>query len=653
MKQVSATSTHFTIRFDYDQTLVEIVKSQLPGRRWDKESKLWTLPLNLASAGKLWEVLGSRGFEFTLEYTEAGKRLKGNLEASHAKISDAVIPCPEGLEYMPFQKAGIEFALDKSHVLFGDDMGLGKSIEAIGVINADPSIKRVLVICPATVKINWSREFAKWLIRPMSIGIAKGPDWPDTETVIINYDILSKHEYMIREKTWDLLIIDEAAALKSSSSLRNHQVLGKWAKEEDARLSRIPSQKTLMLTGTPLLNRPIELWPLVKDAGLFRNWEQYVTRYCDGHKERAGHREVWNVQGASNLEELQTVLRSSWMIRRLKSEVLTELPPKRRQVIELPANGNAGVVKAESQAVAAEMGKLSDLRLAVEKAKVAENQDEYDEAVQKLRHGVMVALQLVSKVRHETALAKVPQVIEFIKDAMEAGEKLVVFGWHHDVLGAIHEAFPGSVLVTGETSMKKRQAAIDSFQEDPKVRMLVGSIGAAGVGITLHAASHVIFAELDWVPAAVTQSEDRCHRHGQRNSVLVQHLVLEGSMDATMARVLIGKQAVLDAAMDDEIALGAIPVLPIEGEPATANVSRQRITAESLGLTQEEIRQIHGDLRYLTGLCDGAKAKDEMGFNALDSKFGKWLAAAPELSPRMAAAARRMLVKYKGQLRKG
>lgn len=652
MKQVSATNTHFTIRFDYDPTLVELVKAQLPGRRWDKESKLWTVPLNLASSQKLWEVLGGRGFDFTLEAAEANQRLKGNLEASHAKTSDIKVPCPAGEEYLPFQLAAIAFALDKPHVLFGDAPGCGKTLEAIGVINALPEIKRVLVICPATVKINWSRELAKWLVRPMGVGIVNGNDWVTADCTIINFDILSRHEYVIREKPWDLLILDEIHYCKSSGALRTQQVLGKWAKAEDERLARIPSRRTIMMSGTPLLNRPIELWPLVRDAGLFRNWEQYVTRYCDGHKERVGRKEHWNVQGASNLEELQTVLRSSWMIRRLKSEVMTELPPKRRQVIEVPVNGNAAVVKAETQAVAAEMDKLAELRLAVEKAKVAESQDEYDEAVERLRHGVMVALQLVSKVRHDTAMAKVPQVIEFVKDALEAEEKLVVFGWHHDVLKAIHDASPGSVLVTGETSMKKRQEAIDSFQTDPKVRMFVGSIGAAGVGITLHAASHVIFAELDWVPGSVTQAEDRCHRHGQHNAVLVQHLVLEGSMDATMARTLISKQAVLDATMDDPIALGAVPVLPIEGEPATANVSRAKLTAESLGLTEVEIAEIHADLRYLAGICDGARAKDHQGFNACDTKFGKWLAAADHLSPRAAAAAKRMLVKYKGQLGK-
>jgi SWI/SNF-related matrix-associated actin-dependent regulator 1 of chromatin subfamily A len=408
-----------------------------------------------------------------------------------------------------------------------------------------------------------------------------------------------------------------------------------------------------MLSGTPLLSRPIELWPLVKDAGLFRNWEQFVTRYCDGHKERAGRREVWNVQGASNLEELQTVLRSSWMIRRLKKDVMTELPPKRRQVIELPANGHAKLVKEEAEAIQAEAEKLAELRLAVEKAKVSESQDEYDEAVSALRRGVMVALQLVSKVRHETALAKLPLVIDFIRDALESGEKLVVFGWHQDVLKAIRDAFPGAVLVIGDTSMKKRQAAIDSFQDDPNVRLFVGSIGAAGTAITLTAASHVIFVELDWVPGNVTQAEDRCHRKGQRNSVLVQHLVLEGSMDATMARVLVNKQEVLDAAMDNEISLGAIPVLPIIGEqPAMANVSRERVTAESLGLTQEEISEIHGNLRYLASLCDGANARDGQGYNKADASFGKWLAYSDHLSPKMAAAAKRMLVKYKGQLGK-
>jgi SWI/SNF-related matrix-associated actin-dependent regulator 1 of chromatin subfamily A len=664
MKQVSATSTSFTAEFPYDQTLVEIVKS-IPGRRWDKENKLWTFPLNLKVAEMLFEILGARGFGFTLEYTEAGKKLKGNLEASRAITSTREFPRPEGLAYRPFQRAGIAFMLGKKAVLNADPPGTGKTVQTIGLINADPSIKNILVVCKAVGKINWQREMEKWLIRPMKIGIAWGSEWPDgMDVVILNFDLLTRFREQLRARTWDLMVLDECQKIKSSKADRTKEVYGVWNKVQDKRIARIPSRQTAWLTGSPSLNgRPIEMWPMLKDAGVFTDWEQYVVRYCNGHKVSAGNKwvredgrfvyagenMVWDVSGASNMEELQSILRSSFMIRRKKSEVLPELPPVQRQVVELPARGLRRLINEETQAYDKHLDTLSDLRLAIEKAKVSESDADYHAAIKALRAGVMVALQEVSTKRHEVAMAMLPMAIEFIQDVMENEEKLIVFGHHHDVIDGIAEAFPGCVKVRGGSS--KRQEAIDRFQADPEVKMFVGSIGAAGDTITLHASAHIIFVEDSWVPEDINQAEGRASRMGQLRGVYAQTLVLEGSLGAIMAKRRVAKQEIIDATLDDPITLGAIPVLPIE-EPTTGNVSRQRITAESLGLTQEEITRIHGELRYLASRCDGARTRDEMGFSGCDSAFGKWLAAADRLSPKMAAAAKRMLVKYKGQLRK-
>ncbi len=672
MKQVSATSTRFTIRFDYDQTLVEIVKEQLPGRRWDSTLKLWTVPLNLASAGKLWEVLGSRGFEFTLEAAEANKRLMGNLEASRATMESSgrlqEIPCPEGLAYKPFQKVGIAFMAGKRYVLNADPPGTGKGVQTIGVINRLPEIKQVLVICRASGKVTWPRELPRWLTRPMTVGVCQGSEWPDgnPDIVVVNYDLLTRFRKQLRERVWDLLVIDESQQIKNKAAGRTVEVYGDFKTQ----VPRIPSRYTIWLTGSPSLNgRPIEMWPMLHDAGIFANWQEYVVRYCDGKKVPvkkkwiidngrrvfAGMQEAWETKGASNLAELQEVLRSSgFMIRRKKSEVIPELAEPRRQVIELPVSGVKSLLDQERDVYEARESLLADLQFAVEKAKVSENAENYIDAVKSLRMGIMTVAREMSTLRREMAEAMIPAAIEFIGDVLENEEKLVVFGHHQCMVDSVAAAFKGKcVKLRGGATTKQRQDAVDRFQTDPNIKLFVGSIGAAGDTITLTAASRIIFMEDSWVPEDLNQAESRINRMGQKMSgIYAQYLVLKGSLGATIAKTRVCKQERVGLLLDDEFSPALVPVLPIEGEPATANVSRQKITAESLGLTQEEIGQIHGELRYLAGLCDGANARDGQGFSKCDSRFGKWLAAADKLSPKMAAAAKRMLVKYKGQLGK-
>jgi SWI/SNF-related matrix-associated actin-dependent regulator 1 of chromatin subfamily A len=240
------------------------------------------------------------------------------------------------------------------------------------------------------------------------------------------------------------------------------------------------------------------------------------------------------------------------MVRRLKKDVLAELPPKRRQVIELPSEG---VAKKAASAEMSEWQKhellLDQLRAAVDSAKEAGNQDEYRRAVADLRGGIGVAFAAMSKVRQATAIAKIPYVIEHVRDAIESGP-VVLFAYHHAVIEKLVEEFGDRcVSFTGRHSATERQGAVDAFQRQDGPPLFIGSIAAAGVGITLTRASHVIFAELDWVPGNMSQCEDRCHRIGQADSVIVQHLVLEGSLDSVMAHKLIQKQEVIDLALDE------------------------------------------------------------------------------------------------------
>ncbi|MFA5238223.1 MAG: DEAD/DEAH box helicase, partial [Phycisphaerae bacterium] len=511
------------------------------------------------------------------------------IEDSRAVDADIEIPVPEGLEYMPFQRAGIAYAMQRNNCLIADEMGLGKTIQAIGVINADDSIKSVLVICPASLKINWRNELTKWLVIPRSIEIMNGKTTATADILICNYDIVKKHHAMLTSQTWDLLIIDESHYLKNPKAQRTNYTLGKWDKNPEKVIKGIAAKRRIFLTGTPIVNRPIELWPILHAAlpdSIGKSWTGYATRYCDGYHDGYG----WNVSGASNLNELQENLRMHLMIRRLKQDVLTELPAKRRQVIELPSNGLSGVIQAEKSAWDKLEGRLDQLRANVELTKASDNPADYENAVRELREGAKAAFTEISKLRHETALAKTPLVIAHIIDSLESEDKIIVFAHHHDIINAIAAALDsegiGYETFTGETPQNDRQCAVDRFQTDSTVKVFIGSITAAGVGITLTAASHVIFAELDWTPGNVTQAEDRAHRIGQTDNVLIQHLVLEGSLDVTMANTLVAKQAVIDRALDKETQKGMPEqiVIPMP-EPETVNISRKQVEKESKTIT--------------------------------------------------------------------
>lgn len=311
----------------------------------------------------------------------------------------------------------------------------------------------------------------------------------------------------------------------------------------------IKAKRRVFLTGTPVVNRPIELWPLIQSLdpqGLGKSFWGYASRYCAAHRTRFG----LDTSGASNLDELQMRLRASVMVRRLKKDVLTELPPKVRQVIEIPADGMQHLVDAEASAYSGHKAKIDALTARAEQLR-ASNPAAYAAAVQELREATSVAFEEMARARHDLAVAKIPAVIEHLDSVVEAAGKVVVMCWHHDVVDAIAARYGrDAVAVTGKVPVEERQAAVERFQTDPTCTVFIGTIKAAGVGLTLTAASTVVFAELWWVPGDISQAEDRCHRIGQRDSVLVQHLVVDGSIDATQAKVIVAKQDVIDRALD-------------------------------------------------------------------------------------------------------
>jgi SNF2 family DNA or RNA helicase len=613
---------------------------------WDRDAKCWyTQDIELAAA------LAPYASE-AVRAELAGRYIsKANtLAASFAASSSFEVPVPVGLSLLPYQRAGVEFCSKRRNVLLCDEMGLGKTIEAIGIINADVSLESVLIIAPASLKLNWQRELRKWLTRELSIGIASGSNVPNTDIVIINYDIMTRNRAKLDKRAWDLLVCDEAHALKNEKAQRTKAVLGSKKTAKRPADPGIVARRKLMMTGTPILNRPNELWTLLQAVdrdGLGKDFWAFHKRYCNAAKGEYG----WDFSGASNLEELQRRLRETGvMLRRLKADVLTELPAKRRQMIALDAAGSAVIVQrelAEFELVRKRAG-LDEARARLEAAKEFRdtNRAEYEAAAAQLRSAQGVILSEMSRVRHATAVAKIPFVIEHLADALESEGKVICFAHHHDVIDALAEAF-GDVAVafTGDHSAKAKDAAVERFQTDPSCKLFLGSVTAASLGITLTASSHVVFAELDWRPAIVTQAEDRAHRIGQRDSVLVQHLVFDGSLDATMVQKIIEKQAIIDAALDVGLERPSMPAAAV-APPAQTEGER----ADPL-MTGEQIAAVQAALRVLAALDpDRARESNDVGFNAYDGSFGHKLAALPTLTQNQAMAARRMLRKYKRQL---
>lgn len=695
--------------------------------------------------------------------------------ASKAVDSDIDIPCPEGYAYLPYQRAGIAYTLARKNTLIGDEMGLGKTIQALGAVNASPNAKSVLVICPASLKLNWQKEAKIWLVnesftyhvvetatqrvktgrkieketknrktgeivkKMVNETISEPVVIPDANFVIVNYELLrgkmeedlqtdehrrisarvklvlsfkpekpptrgdvakmsladrdelakllkmgkrdltnlqkrakkAKKDLPMRwepspvlkqlmARDWDILIVDECHKIKNPKSLQAKCIFGQRA-EKKKNLPAAPGmmskcERNIFLTGTPLPNKPIEMQPIAAALApaAFGNFFQFAKRYCNGHQEWVpvtGDPEgkmIWNFSGSSHLEELQELLRSTFMVRRLKKDVLKELPPKRRQVILMPADGAKKAIEAEVEAYEGKEGLLEEFASQITQAHALGDEESYNKAVGALQEAQAAAFAEMAKLRKDLAIAKIPAVISHLESVFENGiGKIVFFGHHHVMNDAIAEHFgDAAVKLTGTvTSSKARQAAVDRFQEDDSVKLFVGSIGAAGVGHTLTAASTVIFGELDWVPANVTQAEDRCHRIGQLASVLIQHLVLEGSLDAHMAQVLVDKQNIADRALDKDTTL-IIPVLPSKDRKAKAMgkypVASDKKRAASLLAMQ-----------MLAGVCDGARAEDGMGFSALDTGIGHKLASLESLSDGQTWLAASLANKYRRQLDDG
>ncbi len=433
---------------------------------------------------------------------------------------------PRGFSFFPYQEAGIEFMVAHKKCLLADEPGTGKTPMSAGLINAVKPFA-VLVLCPSSLQLNWKYELDRWLTHT--------PEILD----IVSYDSAwrkGQAQALLATK-YDVVIMDEAHYCKNGESKRS----------KTAQVLASRAERVVLLTGTPMDNRPRDLFVLLKMIAprMFPDSDAFEKRYCAAFLQKIYEKDeitgiprvkklVWNTEGSSNEEELQDILRSFLMIRRLKQDVLPQLPKKIRQLIIVPPEKTAAV-KAEKklwESVCQEVG--------------------YEEALKHMEAGAGVAFDKMAKARQEVAVAKVPFVVEHISNIASA-QKVIVFAHHKAVVEALMQGLSefNPVKVVGGMSAKEKDASVTTFQNDDKCRVFVGNITAAGVGLTLTASSTVVFAELPFRPSDATQGEDRACRIGaSSDKVLVQHILLDGSLDVKLARMLIHKQNVCDKVLD-------------------------------------------------------------------------------------------------------
>ena len=422
------------------------------------------------------------------------------------------------------QKEAIEKLVGSRRFILADDMGLGKTTSTI-IAALETGAKKILIICPASLKINWEREIANYSDRPCYI--AEGKKFStESDFVIVNYDILKnfhdpkdKENSLLIQSNFELVILDEAHMVSNAQAQRT-KIINNFVKD---------IKRVWLLTGTPMTSRPMNYYNLLSiiESPVAQNWMAYAIRYCQGFQFRAGNRKIWNVTGASNLEELRDRT-SKQILRRLKEQVL-DLPEK----IITPV-----YLRTSSKEYKDLMGEYYDW---------LENKKEESSSL-------TIQFSKIMKVRKVIANEKVKETIEFVQNIIDQGKKVIIFTNFTDTLQLIHNHFgKESVYLDGSCNKVQRQYAVDQFQENEKVKVFVGNLKAAGVGLTLTAAEVVIMNDLSFVPAEHAQAEDRAYRYGQKNNVLVYYPIFENTIEGAIYDILNKKKKIIGTVMGDEV----------------------------------------------------------------------------------------------------
>lgn len=422
------------------------------------------------------------------------------------------------------QKVAIEKLVGTKKFILADDMGVGKTTSTI-IAALETNAKKILILCPASLKINWMREIKNYSDK--SVFICDGKNFSmDHDIIITNYDILKnfhttdkklRNESHILKSNFDLVIMDEAHMISNTQSQRT-KLVNDFAKTID---------KVWLLSGTPMTSRPINYYNLLNliDSPVAQNWMAYAIRYCQGYQFKVGNRRIWKTTGAANLEELRDRT-SAQFLRRLKEDVL-DLPDKIITPIYLR-------LKSKN---------YEDL--------MGEYYDWYDKK-ESGTSSLTVQFSKLMNVRQVLAEEKIDTTIELAENILEQGKKLIIFTNFTGALKKLVEKFgKHCVFLDGSCSPAQRQYAVDQFQENEKIKIFIGNLKAAGVGLTLTAAEAVIMNDLSFVPSDHSQAEDRAFRFGQKKNVSIYYPIFENTIEGVGYDILSKKKHIIGIVMGD------------------------------------------------------------------------------------------------------
>ncbi|XBI99673.1 hypothetical protein VPH35_019717 [Triticum aestivum] len=533
-------------KFPYNQKLVDAFH-KIPKASWNGKERVWMFPptsLSIAEEvlhavpGLVVEVqkldpLVQRAFDAAL----AAKDLRGLYDK---------IPADVESKLMPFQRDGVRFALKHGgRVLIADEMGLGKTLQAIAVASCLHDAWPVLVISPSSLRLHWASMIQQWLniptedilvVLPQTGGSnkagfrlvysnTKGDFHLDGMFNVISYDVVPKIQSTLLDLDFKIVIADESHFLKNGQAKRTIASLPVLQK----------AQYVVLLSGTPALSRPIELFTQLQALypTVYKNVNEYGNRYCKG-----GYFGLY--QGASNHEELHNLMKATVMIRRLKKDVLSELPVKRRQQVFLDLSEK-------------EMKHIRALFRELETVKIKMQSCDSQETIDSLKFNQK---NIINKIYNNSADAKIPAVLDYLATVIEADCKFLIFAHHQPMIDAIHQHLLKKkvkcIRIDGQTPVAVRQNLVTDFQNKDDIKAAVLSIKAGGVGLTLTAASTVIFAELSWTPGDIIQAEDRAHRIGQVSSVNIYYLLANDTVDDIIWDVVQGKLENLGQMLDGQ-----------------------------------------------------------------------------------------------------
>lgn len=528
MRKIIETPKGFNILFDYNQNIVKDIQL-IPGRQFNYQDKSWFAPLSSRSfINQL-----AKTHRFQIGDRPAPKPIE-NMRIPEMPILNQDIPLKRQL--FGYQRQGVAYNLIHKKTILGDAPGLGKTAQAIATVIAAQAFP-CLVICPSSLKINWEREFEMWGNHKATILSDSIKDTWDmlyqmryADIFIVNYESLKKYfvaeinqpigkdgkkvplrlnhiKFKSKIKLFKSIICDESHRVKDIKTQTTKFVKG----------ISVGKEYVYLLTGTPVVNKPDDL---VSQIGIldrmndFGGYQNFKANYCDNN---------------DRFQELNYLLKKNCFYRREKADVLKELPPKMRQIVLCDITTR----KEYSDA-------LSDLEDYLKRYRQAS-----DAQIQKSMKGeIMVRIGILKNI---SARGKIKDAIEYISDVIDSGEKLILFTHLREVQDMIMKSFPAAVSILGNDDTVTRQKNVDRFQNDPKVQLIVCSIKAAGVGITLTASSRVAFLELPWHPADCEQCEDRAHRIGQLDSVQCTYLLGKDTIDEHIYEIIDKKRSVSNA----------------------------------------------------------------------------------------------------------